>query len=104
VTGVQNRLELASRASEREPHPDHHLWRNGRTWWIAFTFHTNEGKKYRVRRSLGTERVSEARARRDELLASHARQPGWRLALRFVPRAPRAERGAPLLVSTPVLV
>ena len=21
------------------PHPDHHLWRNGRLWWIAFTVH-----------------------------------------------------------------
>jgi hypothetical protein len=21
------------------PHPNHHLWRNGRLWWIAFTVH-----------------------------------------------------------------
>jgi hypothetical protein len=76
----------------RGAHPDHHLWRNGRVFWVAFTFHTHEGKKYRVRRSLGTEDVAEARARRDALIEKHARQPGWWLALRFVPRVRRARR------------
>jgi hypothetical protein len=67
-------------------HPDHHLWKNGRIWWVAFTFHTGEGRKHRVRRSLGTADPVEARARRDGLLAEYARRPGWRLALRFVER------------------
>jgi hypothetical protein len=83
----------------REPDPvpessDHHLWRNGRVWWIAFTFHTHEGRKHRVRRSLGTLEREEARARRDELLARYARRPGWHLALRFVTPRADAERGA----------
>jgi hypothetical protein len=69
-----------------DPCPDHHLWRNGRIWWIAFTFHTAEGRKYRIRRSLRTSDVGEARANRDALLSEYARRPGWRLALRF-PRA-----------------
>ncbi len=68
------------------PTPDHHLWRNGRVWWIAFTFHTDQGKKHRVRRSLGTPALAEARARRDALLEQYARRPGWSLALRFVSR------------------
>ena len=72
-----------------DPHPDHHLWRNGRIWWVAFTFHFSE-RKYRVRRSLATAEVAEARARRDQLLERYARQPGWTLALRF----PRDAKGA----------
>jgi len=78
--------------------PDHHLWRNGRVWWVAFTFHTHEGRKHRVRRSLATFEAREARAKRDALLAQYASRPGWTLALRFVPArgrrepAPRAPR------------
>ena len=67
-------------------HPDHHLWKNGRIWWVAFTFHTSEGRKHRVRRSLGTAELAEARERRDELLKRYEERPGWKLALRFVAR------------------
>jgi hypothetical protein len=63
--------------------PDHHLWRNGRRWWIAFTFHTHDGRKFRERRSLGTLDLAEARARRDELLARFERESGHALSLRF---------------------
>lgn len=62
--------------------PDHHLWLNGRVWWVAFTFHF-AGRRYRVRRSLGTREVAAARARRDALLDRYASQPGWRLSLRY---------------------
>lgn len=74
--------------------PDHHLWRNGRVWWVAFTFHTHEGKKHRVRRSLATVDVLEARDKRDALLAQYASRPGWKLALRFVPPRGRREPSA----------
>jgi hypothetical protein len=63
--------------------PDHHLWRNGRRWWVAFTYHTEDGRKFRVRRSLGTCDLAEARARRDELLADFERAGDRRLSLRF---------------------
>ena len=49
--------------------PDHHLWRNGRLWWIAFTVHRGHQQE-RVRLSLGTDDVLVARARRDELLGA----------------------------------
>jgi hypothetical protein len=58
-------------------------------WWVAFTFHFGD-RKQRVRRSLATDDVGEARMRRDELLARYAERPGWRLALRY-PRAPGVE-------------
>lgn len=65
------------------PHPDHHLWRNGRLWWIAFTVHRPDWTAERIRRSLGTDDLSEARRRRD-LILRHYRQSGrFELSLRF---------------------
>ena len=61
-----------------ETHPDHHLWLNGNVWWVAFTFHFGE-RKYRVRKSLGTRRVAEARQRRDCMLGRYAEKPGWQI-------------------------
>lgn len=66
-------------------HPDHHLWRNGRLWWAAFTVHRSDWTAERVRRSLGTADLAEARRRRDALLAACAAEPGCELSLRFVP-------------------
>ena len=51
-----------------DAHPDHHLWLNGRVWWVAFTFHTGDGRKHRVRKSLGTSDVERARVKRDDVL------------------------------------
>ncbi len=70
--------------------PDHHLWRNGRLWWVAFTVHLPGWQKERVRRSLGTADLHEARRRRDELLSRYPAERGCTLSLRFTPR------GAPM--------
>ena len=66
--------------------PDHHLWRNGRLWWVAFTVHLPGWQKERVRRSLGTADLHEARRRRDELLSRYPAERGCTLSLRFEPR------------------
>jgi hypothetical protein len=58
-------------------------------WWIAFTYHTQDGRKHRVRRTLATSAIEEARAKRDALLARYAAVPGWRLSLRFPGRGAR---------------
>ena len=50
--------------------PDHHLWRNNGTWWCHFTIHHPDHTKQRVRRSLNTGDASEARRRRDHVLAA----------------------------------
>jgi hypothetical protein len=63
--------------------PDHHLWRNGRLWWVAFTVHLPPWQKERVRLSLKTDDLAEARRRRDDLLQSYPRQRGCSLSLRF---------------------
>ncbi len=71
--------------------PNHHLWRNGRRWWIAFTVHQDH-RQERIRLSLGTQDVVEARRRRDEMLALFASAEGCNVSLRFTPRGQR--RGA----------
>jgi len=67
--------------------PDHHLWRNGRLWWVAFTVHLPGWRKERVRRSLGTTDVREARRRRDELLRRYPSARGCELSLRVAARS-----------------
>ncbi len=52
--------------------PDHHLWNNHGTWWLHYTLHLADFTKRRVRKSLGTHDVDEARTRRDEALANLA--------------------------------
>jgi hypothetical protein len=65
--------------------PDHHLWRNGRLWWIAFTVHQDH-RQERIRFSLGTDDVALARHRRDAFLALFAEAEDLRISLRFQPR------------------
>ena len=69
---------------------NHHLWRNGRLWWIAFTVHLPGWQKERVRKSLGTADVDEARQRRDELLTRYPKIRECELSLRLQP--PRRRR------------
>jgi hypothetical protein len=67
-------VELAtSRAFSNNP--NHHLWRNGRLWWIAFTLIHDGWRQERVRQSLGTDSLTEARRRRDSILAVFAKEP-----------------------------
>ena len=48
--------------------PDHHLWNNHGTWWCHYTVHLPDYTKRRVRLSLGTPSVEQARKLRDRLL------------------------------------
>jgi hypothetical protein len=65
------------------PHPNHHLWRNGRLWWIAVTVHRPDWTAERVRRSLGTDDLLEARRRRDSILTQYRLSGECELSLRF---------------------
>ncbi len=74
--------------------PNHHLWLNGQVWWIAFTVHQGH-RQERIRLSLGTHELCEARQRRDALLGLFARAEDLRISLRFAPsRRARAQAGA----------
>ncbi len=62
---------LAVRPRKDSPgdgNPDHHLWNNRGTWWCHFTLHRSDYTAERVRVSLKTRDVAEARRRRDVLL------------------------------------
>ncbi len=62
--------------------PDHHLWRNGRLYWVAFTVHLPGWQKERIRLSLGTDDLDEARRRRDHLLREYPQRRACTLSLR----------------------
>jgi len=76
--------------------PNHHLWRNGRLWWVAFTVHLPGWRKDRVRVSLGTSDVVEARRRRDALLRAYPEQKACALSLRIGGRPVRAGTADPM--------
>lgn len=65
------------------PDPNHHLWRNGRLYWVAFTVHLPGWQKERVRLSLGTADIEQARQRRDDLLREYPRARSCELSLRL---------------------
>ncbi len=48
--------------------PNHHLWNNHGTWFVHYVVHPTPFTKERVRRSLGTKDVNEARRLRDAIL------------------------------------
>lgn len=77
-------------AFDWETDPDHHLWRNGRRWWVAFSVVEDGWRQERVRLSLGTDCRDEARALRDALFARlESGGGGCALSLRAGRRARR---------------
>jgi hypothetical protein len=64
-------VELAS-SRAYATNPNHHLWKNGRLWWIAFTLIHDGWRQERVRQSLGTDSLREAQRRRDAILSLFA--------------------------------
>jgi hypothetical protein len=48
--------------------PNHHLYNNNGTWWCHYTVYPTPFTKHRMRASLGTKDLVEARSRRDQLL------------------------------------
>jgi hypothetical protein len=77
------------------PDPNHHLWRNGRLYWVAFTVHLPGWQKERVRLSLGTADVEQARQRRDDLLREYPRARCCELSLRLHAPPRRGGRASP---------
>ena len=55
--------------------PNHHLWNNNGTWFIHYVVHPTPFTKERIRRSLGTKSLAEARARRDAILGAAVPEP-----------------------------
>jgi hypothetical protein len=75
-----------SRTEPEGADPDHHLWRNGRLWWVAFTVIHDGWRQERVRVSLQTDDVEVARERRDGLFRLVEAAGECEISLRFVGR------------------
>ena len=84
---VQPGTERSIRVTEPgDADPNHHLWRNGRLWWVAFTLIHDDWRQERVRVSLKTDDVVVARRRRDGLLRLVQEAEECEVSLRFVRR------------------
>jgi len=59
----------------RPGNANHHLWNNNGTFWCHLTVHLADFTKQRLRLSLGTDDVHNARVLRDALLALFGCQP-----------------------------
>ena len=71
---IMNALASLPGIRVRTENPNHHLWNNNGTWFVHYVVHPTPITKERVRRSLKTKCLEEARNRRDALLqeGSHA--------------------------------
>ena len=66
--------ELAIRVDAENP--NHHLWNNHGVWWIHYTLHLDELRVRRVRRSLLTRDLEQARRHRDAFFNAYLRSRG----------------------------
>lgn len=71
---MKTQAQLSTR--QRIAGDDHHLWDNHGTWWFHGTFHLPDGTAERVRTSLRTKCIEEARRLRDRLVERMAGHPG----------------------------
>ena len=63
-------IQLSLRTNPENP--NHHLWNNNGTWFIHYVVHPTPITKERIRKSLGTKSLAEARAKRDAILTCKA--------------------------------
>ena len=67
---IMNSSKIALRINAANP--NHHLWNNNGTWFVHYTVHPTPLTKQRIRASLQTKDLAQARARRDKLLFAAA--------------------------------
>ena len=60
------KMKLSIRTNPENP--NHHLWNNHGTWFVHYVVHPTPFTKERVRRSLGTKSLEQARQLRDAVL------------------------------------
>jgi len=57
-----------------EANPNHHLYNNNGTYWLHYTLHRPDFTKSRIRSSLATKNLRDARQKRDHILAARLRE------------------------------
>jgi hypothetical protein len=65
-TSTYNEFEELALRIDKE-NLNHHLWNNNGTWWIHYTIYPTPVTAERIRQSLKTRILSEARRRRDDV-------------------------------------
>ena len=65
-TSIYNKFEELALRIDKE-NLNHHLWNNNGTWWIHYTIYPTPVTAERIRQSLKTRILSEARKRRDDV-------------------------------------
>ncbi len=65
---------MGRKRNVRPLNPNHHIWNNNGTWWVHYTVYPCPLTKERVRNSLRTKSLTEARQRRDALLGRVGRE------------------------------
>lgn len=63
---IHNEIEELALRIDKE-NLNHHLWNNNGTWWIHYTIYPTPVTAERIRQSLKTRILSEARKRRDDV-------------------------------------
>lgn len=64
-----SKVTVLPAARRHNGNENHHLWNNNGTWFLHYTTYPTPFTKERVRRSLGTKDLAEARRRRDAFFA-----------------------------------
>ncbi len=75
---ARRETDLSARTARN---PDHHIWCNNGTYFVHLTLLRGR-RKFRLRKSLKTKDVSEARRRRDRMVAYIREQTELTLVLR----------------------
>lgn len=70
----RHKMKLSIRTNPTNP--NHHLWNNHGRWFVHYVIHPTPFTKERIRHSLGTNSLEEARTRRDAILLAIARTEG----------------------------
>lgn len=65
---MKENVQLAIRTDVENP--NHHLWNNNGTWFIHYTIYPTTITKERVRKSLHTKNIEDAREKRDHIFNS----------------------------------
>lgn len=68
------KTKLALRMNDENP--NHHLWNNRGVWWCHLTLHKTDATSERMRFSLKTRDVEQARQRRDNIFTDIAKHYG----------------------------
>lgn len=69
-----SKVTALTTARRHNGNDNHHLWNNNGTWFLHYTTYPTPFTKERVRRSLGTKDLAEARLRRDAFFSHLANE------------------------------